>query len=219
MGLFDWFRRHRTGDVHETRTAETVEFTQPTLEVRVTRPPQRLTPATLASELIREYPHQVPAEVLTARAQAAGFKPETIERLVARLTGEPTQPEPVRVRTISVEALRIVDLSGLDSVRMRVKGVGHSVTADERDLYGDREYLLVPEPDNPTDPSAVAVYGKGRRVGYVSTSRAATVAPLLAQIGADAYRVTGTGTTPSSSMLWVDIPRMDALRKFARTQR
>ena len=70
------------------------------------------------------------------------------------------------------------------------------------------------EPDNPTDVQAVAVYGRGHRVGYLSQARAASTAPLLAQLRGDAFRVTGTGTTPNSIVLWVDAPKVDALRKL-----
>ncbi|MCC6497897.1 MAG: hypothetical protein IT193_16720 [Propionibacteriaceae bacterium] len=180
-------------------------------------PPRELTPATLANDLLREYPDEIPPEVIRERAETAGFKPETIARLVARFSEPLPAPEPLRVRTVNVAALRVVDLSGLDSVRTRIKGSGYCVTDAGRKLYGGTEYLLIPEPDNPIDPSAVAVYGKGRRVGYLSTARAGTIAPILTRLGADGYRVTGTGTTPNSVVLWVDVPKVAGLRKFART--
>ncbi len=110
-----------------------------------------------------------------------------------------------------------MDLSGLDSTRRRIKGSAYSVSDAERARYGGPEYLLIAEPDNEADPSAVAVYGKGHRVGYVSTPRAAGLAPLLAQIDADAFRVTGVGTSEShGTRLWVDVPKVDSLRRFIR---
>lgn len=213
MGLLDRLRVALGGKTAEPQATSTPQVVPPRMPPA--EPGQRLTPARLASRLLREHQGDVPSDVLRAEAESVGFKPETIERLILRFQDGPAESEPVKVRTVMVEGLRIVDLSGLESVRMRVKGVAHSLADPERSRHGGRDYLLIPEPDNPADASAVAVYGKGRRVGYISTARAATLAPLLARIGADAYRVTGTGTSPSSTMLWVDVPKVDGLRKLA----
>lgn len=104
-------------------------------------------------------------------------------------------------------------------MRTRIKGSAYYVTDVERDRYGGREYLLVREPDNAVDASAVAVYGRGRKVGHLSAARSAALAPLLDELGADAYRVTGTGTSANSMILWIDAPKVDALRKFVRARR
>lgn len=124
--------------------------------------------------------------------------------------------EPLRVSAIDPDALRIVNLTGLESWRTRIVGIAYNITDAERRRYGGRSYLLVLEPENPVDPKAIAVYGKGRRVGYLSAKRAAMMQPHLARIGADAYRVTGKGVTESSSMMHIDLPRIPPLRDFAQ---
>ena len=55
-------------------------------------------------------------------------------------------------------------------------------------------------------------------MGHLSAARAASLTPLLDQLGGEAYRVTGTGVTANSTVLWVDVPKVDALRKFVRGQ-
>ncbi|MFC7404298.1 HIRAN domain-containing protein [Georgenia alba] len=103
------------------------------------------------------------------------------------------------------------------TTRTRVKGSAYAVSDAERARYGGREHLLIAEPDNEADPSAVAAYGKGHRVGYLSTARAASLAPLLAQLPGDAFRVTGSSTTSSTIVLWVDVPKVEPLRRFVRS--
>lgn len=49
----------------------------------------------------------------------------------------------------------------------------------DREAYSGREYPLVREPENKHDSNAVAVYGRGRKVGYLSTAKAAGVGPEL----------------------------------------
>lgn len=111
---------------------------------------------------------------------------------------------------------RIVDLTRLESTRTRIKGSSHVISDSGRARSGGSEYLLMREPGNPHDANAVAVYGGGRKVGYLSAARAASTAPLLDQIGADAFRVTGTGVSRNSVMLWVDAPKIAELRKMAQ---
>ena len=88
----------------------------------------------------------------------------------------------------------------------------------ERAKYGGTEYALVREPNNPHDSDAVAVYGKGRKVGYLSAAKAAAVAPSLDAMGAGAYRVGGTSVQGNSIRLWVDVPKVPGLREFVRAR-
>jgi hypothetical protein len=166
----------------------------------------------LARRLVAEFPDGIDSEQLWARSQSAGLAMQDVDRAIDSLR------EHHEVTAVRIEPSRVavIDLSKLDSVRMRVKGVAHWITFDERAKFGAQEYLLVREPKNAADASAVAVYGRGRKVGFVSASRAASMAPLLDTLGADAYRVGGSGASEHSSVLWVDVPKLDGLRRFVR---
>lgn len=120
----------------------------------------------------------------------------------------------VKVQRIDPTSLSIVDLTGVDAVRMRIKGSVMWVTDTERARYGGLDYLLVREPDNDFDAQAIAVYGRGRKVGYVPASKAAAIAPMLDQLEGDAFRVAGAAVQQNSIRLWVDVPRVPALRTF-----
>lgn len=108
----------------------------------------------------------------------------------------------------------LVDLRALPSVRVHVAGSGHYLTESQRRRYGGVEYELRREPSNPHDPLAVAVYGHGKKVGYVPAGRAGMLAPLLDQLGARGYLVRGAGTTESSIVLHVEVPRVPELRRM-----
>lgn len=166
----------------------------------------------LARELVAEFPDGIDPDELWARSQAAGLEMSDVDRAIDSIRDQ----QEVKVVRIDTARVVVVDLREIDSVRMRVKGVAHWITFDERARFGGQEYLLVREPDNAADASAVAVYGKGRKVGFVSASRAASIAPLLDTLGADAYRVGGAGESEHSSVLWVDVPKLDGLRRFVR---
>ncbi|RYG71577.1 hypothetical protein EON77_12830, partial [bacterium] len=188
MGLFadlrDAVRRARS----EPLEATTPEAAEP-LEPEVAR--RRISPRALARELREEFPDHVPDDELFERAEAAGLDVQD----VARALDATREPAGVDVRKVNVSALAVIDLAPLDSVRTRIKGSAFYVTDDERRKYGGPEYLLIREPDNPVDSGAVAVYGRGRKVGHLSTARAASLAPLLDALTGNAYRVTGTGTS------------------------
>lgn len=122
----------------------------------------------------------------------------------------------LRAKRIDPSTLRVLSLSALDSTRLRVKGSAYQLTAAERHRFGGKRYLLVRESENEYDPNAVAVYGNGRRVGYLSAAKAEALAPLLDQLDADAFEVAGAGTTADSMKLWVDLPKITELRRFLR---
>lgn len=173
----------------------------------------------LAKELFAEFPDDIDTDILWTRSEAAGLDVQTVDRELDLLRYAAEEKAQAIVRKIKPASLRIMDLAPLDSVRVRVKGSAFSVTSREREKFSGTEYLLVPEPDNAADIHAIAVYGKGRRVGYAPATRAASLTPLLAQLEADAFRVTGTGTGEQGSRLWVDLPKAEALRAFLKKAR
>lgn len=141
------------------------------------------------------------------RAVALNFKDLPSE-------GQECMPE-VRRRVVTFSGAKVIDLRELESKRTRIKGSGYCLSDTERRSHGGRAYLLVAEPDNAVDAKAVAVYStKGLRVGYLSASAAARYGPMLQQLGADAFKVAGAGTTSSSIMMWVDLPLAAQLRRF-----
>jgi len=107
------------------------------------------------------------------------------------------------------------DLRGLDSSRARVEGTQYLAHDRERLHAGDRMYVLRREPRNRRDASAIAVYARGRGVGYVSPARASDIAPMLDRLGGAAV-VNGLGSDAGSTRLWVELPAPDALDEFVR---
>lgn len=100
----------------------------------------------------------------------------------------------VAVAELDEASLRVLDLRDVAYGRHRIVGSANYVTDDERGVYGGKSYLLVREPDNPHDGNAVAVYGRKRKVGYLSAAKAAGLASLLDGLGFDA---TGSGVRQS----------------------
>ena len=125
--------------------------------------------------------------------------------------------EDVETVTLPSGDFSVLDLTELQAVRARIVGSGFWVTTRERAVYGGMEYLLVREPKNRHDENAVAIYGKGRKVGYVTTSKAAAMSALLDTMGYDRYLIGGAGVDPNSSRLWADLPSIPALRQFAKS--
>lgn len=145
-------------------------------------------------------------------ARPLGLDVNEVGRLVDELEGR----RGVKVVTVDPSSLRIVDLTELESTRYRVVGQSFWLTELERRRLGGREYLLIREPDNEVDPMAVAVYSEGRKVGFLSAGRAGMLSPLLKQLDADAFRVTGAVSTTGSLKMMVDLPTVPVLRKFLK---
>lgn len=114
-------------------------------------------------------------------------------------------------------AVSILDLRELPSSRFRIVGSAYWVTDSGRYKHGGTEYLLVREPKNKWDANAVAVYGKGRKIGHLTEAKAAALAPIFDELGFGAYRVGGTAPAPNSIRMWVDLPAIPQLRAFAKT--
>lgn len=121
-----------------------------------------------------------------------------------------------RVKTVTQDEalLSVLDLRELPSRRFRIVGSAYWVTDSGRYKHGGSDYLLVREPGNKADVSAVAVYGKGRKVGYLSQAKALALAPILDQVPYDAFRVGGAPPSDNSITMWVDIPALQKLRDF-----
>lgn len=181
-------------------------------------PPPALTVDELAFQLLAEYPGGIDSETLWRRCSAAGLPMIDVDRTLDHLREVLRQEARAEVKIIDTESLRVLDLTEIESVRMRVKGVAYYVTDAERKTFGALEYLLVREPENEHDANAIAVYGHARKVGHVAASRAAMIAPLLDRLTADAFKVTGTPTQPHSSSLWIDVPKVTGLRNLVRLQ-
>ncbi|WP_182480868.1 HIRAN domain-containing protein [Clavibacter californiensis] len=133
-------------------------------------------------------------------------------RVVVETIGVPRAATARRRADLHVDQLNIMDLRHLEARRLRVVGSSYVCSDRDRQIYGGTQYLLVREPDNRADVNAVAVYGKGRQLGYASSSKAGSLGPLLDRLGADAYLVDGASVTEASIKLWVDLPTLPALR-------
>ncbi|WP_284760504.1 HIRAN domain-containing protein [Curtobacterium sp. MEB011] len=114
------------------------------------------------------------------------------------------------------ERLSRIDLRELPSSRFRIVGTAYWLRDDERARYGGQEYELVREPENEHDGNAVAVYGRGRKVGHLSAAKAAALASDLDRLGPASFVVSGDTVSEASMKMWVDIPRVPALRTFER---
>lgn len=121
----------------------------------------------------------------------------------------------MKVSTVDYSTLRVRDLTGLDAKRLRIRGTYAYIPDTRRVEFGGTEYLLMREPRNTHDSSAIAIYGHQRKVGYVSAAKAAALAPLLDQLDdCDGFVVRAASTSDSSIRLWVDLPTLPALRDY-----
>ncbi|RRJ85603.1 hypothetical protein EG850_12745 [Gulosibacter macacae] len=120
-------------------------------------------------------------------------------------------------RRKKLDDLQVVDLSGLDTIRQKVKGVSFYLSVNERKHAVANSFMLVRDPRNEYDSNAVGVYSpEGRQVGHVSASRAVILAPEFDRIGADAYRVSGAPPNTEGSVVpFIDLPTAPAIRAFA----
>lgn len=110
------------------------------------------------------------------------------------------------------------DLRHLPSTRYRIRGSAFVVSDANRKRLGGGRYQLVREPENRHDACAVAIYGQGQKVGYVSAKKAASLAPLLDRLGDVAFVVGGAGVVSNSIRLWVDLPHLPELRAFVKSE-
>lgn len=111
-----------------------------------------------------------------------------------------------------------LDLRDLETFRTRIKGTAFVVPDDERFEAGGTTYALIREPANTYDPNAIAVHDGHRRVGYVSSARAGSMAPILDSMSAPAFLVSGAAPGEAGIRLWMDLPKIEALRRFAKSR-
>lgn len=161
-----------------------------------------------------------PSEVVTS-VSLLSPEPQSPPR-VPEGRAEPVQKaesQPASVKKVMLDevGLSVLDLRELPSSRFRIVGSAYWVTDSGRYKHGGNDYLLVREPKNKWDANAVAVYGKGRKVGHLTEAKSAALAPIFDELGFGAYRVGGTAPAPKSIRMWVDIPAIPKLRAFAET--
>lgn len=141
---------------------------------------------------------------------------EAEPRLSALAEDDSPKRERVKKVTLDLDAVRVLDLRSVPSSRKRIVGSFGWVTDAGRETHGGTEYLLVREPRNKFDANAIAVYGKGRKVGYISAAKGAAFTPILDPLPFDAFLVSGAGVEFNSIRLWVDLPGLPALRAFVK---
>lgn len=129
------------------------------------------------------------------------------------------EPKAAGVKKVMIDeaALSVLDLRELPSSRFRIVGSAYWVTDSGRYKHGGNDYLLVREPKNKWDANAVAVYGKARKVGYLTEAKAAALTPILDELTFDAYKVGGAPPAANSIRMWVDLPAIPKLRTFAKS--
>jgi hypothetical protein len=125
----------------------------------------------------------------------------------------------LRVKRVVVDedSLAVLDLRGVKATRTRIVGSAYWVTDVGRAKHGGDEYLLVREPGNKWDANAVAVYGKGRKVGHLSEAKAAALSPIFDLLEFDGFKVAGESVSANSVRMWVDLPSVPALRSFVKS--
>lgn len=170
----------------------------------------------LAVATITEAPQ--PATVSADPVVVIAPEPQVPQHVTSGPPEPKAEPKPAGVKKVMLdeEGLSVLDLRELPSSRFRIVGSAYWVTDSGRYKHGGNDYLLVREPKNKWDANAVAVYGKGRKVGHLTEAKAAALAPIFDELGFGAYRVGGTAPAPNSIRMWVDIPAIPKLRAFAK---
>lgn len=163
-----------------------------------------------------EAERQAPRTTATDQSAETPVIVESVEDPATKRNAEP-RPASIKKVVIDEQGISILDLREISSSRFRIVGSSFWVTDAGRYKHGGSDYLLVREPKNKWDENAVAVYGKGRKVGHLSEAKAAALAPILDQLTYDAYRVGGAPPARDSIRMWVDIPTVPKLRAFAKT--
>lgn len=153
---------------------------------------------------------------------ARSYTRDELRARVAEINAEralepPTEPtrSSINRKVVDVDKLRILDLRSIPATKYGIAGCVHSVTQAGMFKHGSDEYLLIREPRNKHDSNAVAVFGKGRRVGYARRAKAEMLAPILDPLPYDAFLVAGTGMDAEKQMT-VSIPAAAALQKLVK---
>lgn len=158
-------------------------------------------------------------EVIAREARVAGVDPDAVRAELERLGEQDArrllhaEATGAKVERLRESSLDCVDLTALPGIATRIVGQFAWLADDERDEYHAGTYLLVREPGNDYSVNAVAVFGRGRKVGYVPEGRARALAPLLDSIPGDAFVVTSGEARGAKHQ--VVLPRVPDLRAFA----
>lgn len=183
----------------------------PATDDAVVAPPTEVTPKRVVT--IKRSDGSIEERIITSDSSTFD---EWAAEMKAKSNAVSEGPHEVTPVQIDEARLKVLDLREVPFGRHRIVGSANYVTDAERPRYGGTTYLLVREPENPHDANAVAVYGRGRKVGHLSAAKAAGLAPILDGLGFDAYRISGTAMVGNSIRLWADIPSVTAMRDFAK---
>ncbi|BDZ63343.1 hypothetical protein [Agromyces mangrovi Wang et al. 2018] len=181
--------------------------------------PQQTEPSASPEAVVPPEPVEAPAHEVPTTSEifltwVADLDAERAARERAREYAAEHGLPPLTVRLLP-EPEHVVDLRDLPAARLRISSVERHVPHDEVDAHTADSYLLVRERDPLHHPHLVAVYGRRRRIGHLTESKSRGLLPLLEELGADAYLVSGTETPDAGGRLWVHAPRVPALRAFA----
>jgi hypothetical protein len=99
----------------------------------------------------------------------------------------------------------------LPSVQAGVQGTGYYVPYSAAS-YTIEEYVLVREPQNRHDTNAIAVYADGRKFGYVSATKAASLAPHFDRLAIHAAVVGGVVRSKGKALML--LPKVEAMRQL-----
>ncbi|SDS10959.1 hypothetical protein SAMN04489860_0814 [Paraoerskovia marina] len=127
-------------------------------------------------------------------------------------------PQPVTgVEPVAPAERTVLDLSGVDSVRVRIVATDVLLGEEERESVDRTEYLVVREPADVDAVSTLAVFDGERKIGYLSPAKADLLVPLLDSMPADAFRIAGDPDVAKPEQFWAFIPRVPALRAHAQS--
>ena len=153
----------------------------------------------------------------TPLSRPAAVRP--IPRPVAASSSSKTSTRASAPAPVELDPAHVADLRDLPSTRYRVKGSAFVVSDANRERFGGTEYQLRREPKNRHDGNAIAIYGQGHKVGYISAAKAASIAPLLDELPEVAFTVSGAGVLGNSIRLWVDVPSIPSLRQYVKARK
>jgi hypothetical protein len=126
----------------------------------------------------------------------------------------------VKTATINRSTMRVRDLTTLAAHRLRIRGSFGWLTDSQRAQFDSNEYVIVREPKNRHDPNAIAIYGRERKVGYVSAAKSALLAPLLDELDdCDGFIVKGAPTDEASIRMWINLPSVPEIRSYVKRSR
>lgn len=155
-------------------------------------------------------PEPAPAVEPEPVAAAAAAEPEPAVEAVEESEPAPESAVPEREDDV-------VDLTGVDAVRVRVIGIDDLPGADELKEIPSDVYELQVEQEAGDAAAAVAVFAGERKVGYLSAAKASTLVPLLETLPGNRYLVAGETDVVKPGQLGVLIPRVPALRAFTKS--